>query len=64
MGQTSGMDDALRKKISENRLKFLDKVVEIKGMERLKSGAIRHPQWGGLRPDKKAKDCVYRSDEQ
>lgn len=64
LGQASGMSDAIRNDMSENPEKYLGKVVRIKGMERLKSGAIRHPQFAGLRADKRPKDCIWYKGEQ
>ena len=45
IGQASGMTEEVRKRMSENPAEFIGKVVVIKGQERLKSGAIRHPQF-------------------
>jgi len=64
LGQASGMTDEVRAEMSEYPEKFVGKVVKIKGMQRLKSGAIRHPQYGGLNPDKKQKDCIWYQGEQ
>jgi ATP-dependent DNA ligase len=64
LGQASGMSDAIRKDMSESPFKYIGKVVTIKGMERLKSGAIRHPVYFGLRTDKLPRDCKYHSNEQ
>lgn len=64
LGQTSGMTDDIRRDMSINPKKYLGKVVMIKGMERLKSGAIRHPQFGGMRIDKHPLQCIYYRGEQ
>ena len=64
LGQTSGMTDDIRQDMSINPKKYLGKVVTIKGMERLKSGAIRHPQYGGLRIDKHPLQCIWYKNEQ
>jgi ATP-dependent DNA ligase len=64
LGQASGMTDADRALMSKYPEQFVGRVVVIKGMERLKSGAIRHPQFGGLRSDKKPTDCIYYRSEQ
>jgi ATP-dependent DNA ligase len=63
-GQASGMSDAIRLDMATNPNKYLGRVVVIKGMERLKSGKIRHPVFGGFRKDKKPKDCIYYGGEQ
>ncbi len=64
LGQASGMTDSIRSDMSRSPEKYIGKAVIIKGMERLKSGAIRHPQYGGLRPDKNPKQCVLYQGEQ
>ncbi len=64
LGQASGMNDEERLLMSRFQDQYIGKVVTIKGMERLKSGAIRHPQYVGLRKDKQPKDCVWYRGEQ
>jgi len=64
LGQASGMNDEERFLMSRFQDQYIGKVVTIKGMERLKSGAIRHPQYVGLRKDKQPKDCIYYKGEQ
>jgi bifunctional non-homologous end joining protein LigD len=64
LGQASGMTDAVRTDMSQHKDKYLGRVVMIKGMQRLQSGAIRHPQFHGMNPDKKPKDCVWYDGEQ
>jgi ATP-dependent DNA ligase len=64
LGQASGMTDDIRRDMSINPKKYLGKVVIIKGMERLKSGAIRHPQFGCMRIDKHPLQCVWYRGEQ
>jgi len=64
LGQASGMTDPVRNDMSDHPEKYISNVVVIKGMERLKSGAIRHPRYVGLRPDKSPKECVYYPNEQ
>lgn len=64
LGQASGMSDDIRRDMSINPKKYLGKVVTIKGMERLKSGAIRHPQFGGMRADKHPLQCIWYRNEQ
>lgn len=64
LGQASGMTDADRTLMSKFPDRYIGKVVTIKGMERLKSGAIRHPIFGGLRSDKKPNECIYYRSEQ
>jgi len=64
IGQASGMTDVERTLMSKNPERYIGKVVTIKGMERLRSGAIRHPQYGGMRSDKHPKDCIWYRGEQ
>ena len=64
LGRASGMTDEVREDMSLHPEKYIGKVITIRGMERLKSGKIRHPQFGGIREDKKPKDCVWYKSEQ
>jgi hypothetical protein len=64
MGQTSGMTDDVREAMSDDREMWLGQVMRVGGMERLKSGAIRHPRYLGIVEDKKAEDCIYSPTEQ
>lgn len=64
LGQASGMSDEIRKQMGRNPDRFVGRVVEIQGMERLKSGAIRHPRFLAMRSDKLPKDCIWYQDEQ
>jgi ATP-dependent DNA ligase len=66
IGTVSGMDDATRADITKNHAKYTKQqcVFEIEGQERMPgTNAVRHPVFKHFRDDKKAKDCVYRSDE-
>jgi len=64
LGQASGMTDAQRNEFSAHPERYVGKVVTIKGMERLKSGAIRHPIFVAIRSDKNPKQCRYYDGEQ
>jgi DNA ligase-1 len=64
VGQASGMSDAERSEMSMHPDLYIGKVVTIKGMERLKSGAIRHPQYAGMRCDKDRHECRLYQNEQ
>ena len=64
IGQASGMIEDIRKRMSDHSTEFIGKVVVIKGQERLKSGAIRHPQFVALRSDKDPKACRWYEGEQ
>jgi ATP-dependent DNA ligase len=63
LGHASGMSDSERTEMSNNPEKYIGKVVVIKGMERLRSGSIRHPQFAGIRYDKDPKDCKWYEGE-
>lgn len=56
-GRCSGMDMAMRLRITKTPEAFLGKVVEVKHMGHMKDG-FRHPQFLRWRPDKTAKECV------
>jgi ATP-dependent DNA ligase len=64
LGQASGMSDADRNEMSLHPDRYVGKVVTIKGMERLKSGAIRHPQYDEMRYDKDRHQCKWYQNEQ
>ena len=64
LGQASGMTDSQRTEFSNNRDSYIGKVVSIKGMERLKSGAIRHPRFVEIRSDKNPNQCRWYEGEQ
>jgi ATP-dependent DNA ligase len=64
LGQASGMTDSIRGLMSKYPEQYLGRVAEIKGMERLKSGSIRHPQFVRIRTDKRPSDCEWRDNEQ
>jgi len=64
LGQASGMTDKQRTEFSNSRDSYIGKVVTIKGMERLKSGAIRHPQFVAIRTDKNPNQCRWYEGEQ
>jgi DNA ligase-1 len=48
----SGMSDALRHEIWNNKKRFLNMFVEVEGHEETKHGSIRHPRFKRLRGDK------------
>jgi bifunctional non-homologous end joining protein LigD len=64
LGQASGMTDSIRGLMSKYPEQYLGRVVEIKGMQRLKSGSIRHPQFVRIRTDKRPSDCQWNETEQ
>jgi ATP-dependent DNA ligase len=64
LGQASGMSDEVRAQMSQRPNDHIGRVVTIKGMERLKSGAIRHPQFVAMRVDKNPDQCRWYEGEQ
>jgi bifunctional non-homologous end joining protein LigD len=64
LGQASGMSDEIRMTMGSTPNRFIGRVIEIQGMERLKSGAIRHPRFVSMRSDKRPEDCTWYQGEQ
>jgi ATP-dependent DNA ligase len=64
LGQASGMTDSIRGLMSKYPEQYLGRVAEIKGMERLRSGALRHPQFVRIRTDKRPSECQWNANEQ
>ena len=58
------MSDEVRGQMSLHPEDYIGRVVIIKGMERLKSGAIRHPQFVAMRLDKNPNQCRWYEGEQ
>jgi ATP-dependent DNA ligase len=58
-GSCSGMEDATRKLISDNKAKLLGEVVEILANDREETGKFRHPRMIDFRNNKNAKDCIW-----
>lgn len=63
LGQASGMTEAIRNDMSHYPQSYIGRVIVIKGMERLKSGAIRHPQFVCMRADKQPHECIWYQGE-
>ena len=59
-GQCSGMDDAVRRHITENPMMYLNHVLEISAMERTDKGHFRHPVAKSWRNDKTPKECQWQ----
>ncbi len=55
----SGLTDADREEMAINPAKWINEVVEIQCMSTTKDGALRHPVFRRLRPDKDINDCLY-----
>jgi predicted DNA-binding WGR domain protein len=62
-GRCSGMTEEIRMSMTEDPDMWIGSVIRIGGMERLPSGAIRHPRFLSQVLDKQSKDCVYRENE-
>lgn len=58
MGKCSGMTDAERTEISQNRDAWLGRVIEVKFYGVMPTGGWRHPVWMRVRDDKIAIECV------
>lgn len=63
IGQTSGMSDEIRKMLSENRDKYMFKVIEVQanGITSFETGALRHPRFVRMRPDKSPEQCTWEA---
>jgi ATP-dependent DNA ligase len=59
VGKCSGMTDAFRKELSENKQKFIGHCIEIETQTRLPSGLFRHGRFNRMRHDKNPKDCAF-----
>jgi ATP-dependent DNA ligase len=58
-GYCSGMTDDKRKWITDNIGDLVGQVLQIKTYGILGNGGFRHPQWGHIRDDKAASECVW-----
>ena len=61
VGFTSGMSDEIREMFSENKEKYIGRVIKIEAMERIKvTKALREPRFKELRieGDKNANECI------
>lgn len=61
VGQTSGMSDEVRDKISKNTLKMLGDVIEVKAQCIInpETGSLQHPRFSQFRPDKNSEACTF-----
>lgn len=57
-GQTSGMSDEERAKISQNQNQYIGQVLTVEGQE-VQKDKIRHPRFICWRDDKDPKDCIW-----
>lgn len=63
VGKTSGMSDEVRQEISENRVDYLDKVIEVKAQRIIdtETGSLQHPRFSMFRPDKNSESCTFKA---
>ena len=59
MTKIGALDNDISRKIAQNFNKYKGKVLVVHGYCRFKSGAVRHPSFGGFRDDKDPKDCIF-----
>lgn len=63
VGSVRGFDDRLMAAMTAKPKRYVGLVVEIAHNGREPTGAFRHPRFKRFRPDKSAKDCIYREGE-
>lgn len=63
VGRTSGMDEATRQAISEDREGFLGKVIEVEaqGIINKETGSLQHPRFICFREDKSSDMCTFEA---
>jgi len=59
----AGINEELRKDISENPEKYLNKVVKISYMEKTEAGFPRHPRFEGFHESKTPEECIWSFDD-
>ena len=60
VGECSGFDEDMREKLSDNKDRYIGKVIEVKCNEVFKdTGKLRHPRFLRFREDKGAEECTY-----
>jgi ATP-dependent DNA ligase len=57
-GRCSGMTQAVREEISDNKMVYRGDVIEITCKKRFESGKFRHPEFSRFRPDKSNIECI------
>jgi bifunctional non-homologous end joining protein LigD len=58
-GFCAGMTDDMRNRIWQNKYTYLHKVMRIQHFGVLANGGFRHPQFKGMRSDKRPEECVW-----
>lgn len=57
----SGFDDEMREYFTRNKNKLIGSVIEVKANGLFKdTGAMRHPRFLRMRPDKSAEECLFK----
>lgn len=61
VGKSSGMDEATRKLISENKEEYLGKVIEVEAQRIIdkNTGSLQHPRFYRMREDKSSEQCTF-----
>lgn len=61
VGRASGMNEEVRKEISENKEKYLGTVIEVmaQGIINKDTGSLQHPRFIQFRPDKNSEQCTF-----
>ena len=61
VGQTSGMSDDVREKITKSKLEMLGQVIEVKAQCIInpETGSLQHPRFSQFRPDKNSESCTF-----
>jgi hypothetical protein len=61
LSRVGSMPNEWRENFGQNFDQYKGQVVEIHAFEQFKSGALRHPSFVRLRPDKKSTECIFVS---
>lgn len=63
VGKTSGMNEDIRKKLSENMFENLGSVIEVKAQRIIdpNTGSLQHPRFSMFRPDKNSESCTFEA---
>lgn len=61
VGKASGMDEATRKLISENKHDYLGQVIEVEAQRiiDMETGSLQHPRFYRFREDKSSEQCTF-----
>lgn len=61
VGQTSGMTEEIRERITKNQLDMIGEVIEVKAQCIInpETGSLQHPRFSQFRPDKASESCTF-----